>query len=124
MDRERMRGHVDRAQSARLATVSEAGAPHIVPCCFVLVEGTVYTPIDDKPKSGGPLRRVANIRSNPKVSLLVDHYDSDWSRLWWVRLDGVGRLVDGASEWDLAIGALRAKYPQYQVVAIPGPIIA
>jgi PPOX class probable F420-dependent enzyme len=124
MDPEGMRGHVDRAESARLATASDTGAPHIVPCCFVLVRGTVYTPIDGKPKSGGPLRRVANIRSNPKVSLLVDYYDSDWSRLWWVRLDGVGRLVEGGSEWDLAIGALRAKYPQYEVVEIPGPIIA
>jgi PPOX class probable F420-dependent enzyme len=124
MDPERMRWRVDQAESARLATASDTGAPHIVPCCFVLLEGTVYTPVDGKPKSGSSLRRITNVRSNPKVSLLIDHYESDWSRLWWVRLDGIGRLVEVGSEWDLAIGALRAKYPQYRVVEIPGPIIA
>lgn len=124
VDQEQMRRRVDHAESARLATASTTGTPHIVPCCFVLVEGTAYTPVDGKPKSGATLRRVANIRSNPKVSLLVDHYDADWSQLWWVRLDGVGRLVEDGPEWDVALGGLHGKYPQYQVVEIPGPIIA
>ncbi|HET6795134.1 MAG TPA: TIGR03668 family PPOX class F420-dependent oxidoreductase [Acidimicrobiales bacterium] len=115
---------VEEARVARLATVSPEGRPHLVPCCFVLVAEVAYTAVDAKPKSTLALRRVANIRSNPEVSLLVDRYEEDWSLLWWVRLDGRARIVEDVEEAGSARAALRAKYPQYGRVAMPGPIIA
>jgi PPOX class probable F420-dependent enzyme len=109
---------------ARLATVGPDGQPHLVPVVFAVSGGTIWTAVDAKPKSKGPLRRLTNIRANPRVSLLVDHYAEDWSALWWVRADGSARVVpvesaDGAA----GLAALRAKYPQYQAQPPPGPVI-
>ena len=109
-----------QARVARLATADDEGQPHLVPIVFALVGDLVWSAIDSKPKSTRALRRLDNIRSNPRVSLLVDHYSDDWSALWWVRLDGqaqvVGREEPGA---DTALGALAAKYPQYQAIRLP-----
>jgi PPOX class probable F420-dependent enzyme len=117
------RQRVTSAPVGRLGTVSPKGRPHLVPCCYVLNGETVYTAVDAKPKSTLALRRVDNIIANPSVCLLVDHYDEDWSALWWVRLDGVGRVVDSAEEVEQAKRALVAKYPQYRRLAMPGPVI-
>jgi PPOX class probable F420-dependent enzyme len=117
------RQRVTSAPVGRLGTVSPEGRPHLVPCCYVLNGQTVYTAVDAKPKSTLALRRVDNIIANPSVCLLVDHYDEDWSALWWVRLDGVGRVVDSAEEVEQAKRALVAKYPQYRRLAMPGPVI-
>ena len=95
---------------ARLATLDGA-RPHIVPVVFCAVGGRLYIPIDGKPKSGRPLRRLANIAANPAVSLPIDHYASDWSRLSWVRVDGDAAVVPTSPA---AAAALRAKYPQYE----------
>lgn len=119
-----MRERVAQARVARLATVADDGRPHIVPCCFALVTDTAYSAVDAKPKSTLALRRVANLRGNPRASLLVDHYDEDWAALWWVRLDGAGRLVDDGDERDRALSALAAKYDQYRRDPPPGPVIA
>jgi PPOX class probable F420-dependent enzyme len=115
---------VNVARVARLGTVTSTGWPHLVPCCFVLADEVAYTAVDAKPKSTLALRRIDNIVARGAASLLVDHYDEDWSALWWVRLDGTGRVVDSRAESEHAKGALVAKYPQYQRVAIPGPVIA
>jgi PPOX class probable F420-dependent enzyme len=109
---------------ARLATAAPDGVPHLVPIVFALVDDTVFTAVDGKPKSTQRLRRLANIERNPQVSLLVDHYDDDWTRLWWVRADGVARLHDDDEAARLGYAALRAKYPQYQSVSLDGPVIA
>lgn len=104
---------------ARFATVDAAGRPHVVPVCFAIVESVIYTPIDEKPKSGtGPraLRRIRNILARPSVCLLVDRYDDDWSRLWWTQARGVASLVDDDAELALAIAALRARYQQYRTM--------
>jgi PPOX class probable F420-dependent enzyme len=85
---------------------------------------TVYTAVDAKPKSTRALRRLANVSVNPAASLLVDHYDDDWTQLWWVRVDGTARVVTQPAEIARAIGLLRAKYAQYDTVAIDGPVIA
>jgi PPOX class probable F420-dependent enzyme len=86
---------------------------------------TVYSAVDDvKPKSTLALRRLDNIRSNGAVSLLVDHYDEDWAKLWWVRIDGNGRTVDDGFERDRAIDLLAAKYEQYRSAPPPGPVLA
>ncbi|HTY33478.1 TIGR03668 family PPOX class F420-dependent oxidoreductase [Mycobacterium sp.] len=110
---------------ARLATTAPGGAPHLVPVVFAVGEqDVVYTAVDAKPKSTRRLRRLANIEGNPQVSLLVDHYDDDWSRLWWVRADGLAAIHSGGQAADTGFRLLRAKYPQYQSVSLNGPVIA
>jgi PPOX class probable F420-dependent enzyme len=108
----------------RLATVTSEHRAHLVPCCFVLDADTVYSAIDAKPKSTLDLRRVRNLRSNGAASLLVDHYDEDWTTLWWVRVDGTGRVVGDAVEHQRAIELLNAKYEQYLASPPPGPVLA
>jgi PPOX class probable F420-dependent enzyme len=119
-----MRQRVEAAPVARLGTISAAGRPHLVPCCFALIGDTVYTAVDAKPKSTTALRRLHNLATNPAACLLVDHYEDDWSRLWWVRIDGRGRVVTDQLEADRAQRALEAKYSQYRSVPILGPWIA
>ena len=99
---------------ARLAT-SDGAQPHIMPVVFCEFHGTLYIPIDGKRKSGRPLKRLANIERNPAVSLLIDEYRDDWSRLRWLRIDGSAEIV--ATTPELA-AALTAKYPQYQHVEV------
>ncbi|MGH3739430.1 MAG: TIGR03668 family PPOX class F420-dependent oxidoreductase, partial [Micromonosporaceae bacterium] len=98
MDAHEMRRRVESARVARLATVSADGRPHIVPICFVLLGETVYTAVDQKPKRSRRLRRVANLEATGHASILIDEYAEDWSRLWWIRLDGPGRIVTDDSE--------------------------
>src|SRR5699024_10418683 len=110
-----------RARVARLATTRADGAPHAVPVAFALVtddagRDEVWTVVDSKPKTTRALRRLANIAAEPRVCLLVDHYDDDWSRLWWVRADGrASVLVDlEGPEPQRGLAALATKYSQYQ----------
>jgi PPOX class probable F420-dependent enzyme len=124
MDLSVARRRVVEARIARLGTVTSEGRPHLVPCCFALRGEVAYTAVDAKPKSTLALRRIDNILAHGAASLLVDFYDEDWSALWWIRLDGVGRLIDSPTETEDALQALLEKYPQYGKVAIPGPFIA
>jgi PPOX class probable F420-dependent enzyme len=99
---------------ARLATVRPDGAPHLVPICFALEGDTLYSAVDHKPKRSRELQRLANIAANPRVTLLVDHYDEDWSTLWWVRADGVARIAEvGEPPHARAVELLRSRYAQY-----------
>lgn len=109
----------DDARVARLATVDPEGRPHVVPIVFVLDGSTLYTAVDDKPKRTRALQRLRNIEASPRVEILIDHYDEDWSQLWWVRLRGTARIVEDRRAVDL----LRAKYPQYREAEL-GPVIA
>lgn len=124
MDARDLRGLVEPARVARLATVDEGGRPHLVPVCFVLLGDIAYSAVDDKPKRGTRLRRVSNIEATGRACLLVDEYHEDWSALWWVRLDGEGRLVDDPAEAARACAALAAKYPQYAQRPPRGPVLA
>ncbi len=109
------------ARVARLATTGADG-PHIVPITFAVVGETIYHAVDHKPKRTTALKRIANLRHEPRCAVLADHYEEDWSRLWWVRADGVGAvLAPGHAE---AIQALCAKYPQYADHPPEGPVIA
>jgi PPOX class probable F420-dependent enzyme len=108
------------ARVAVLATLTPDGAPHLVPVTFALDGDVLWTATDAKPKRPGPLARHRNIAADPRVSVLVQHFDEDWSQLWWVRADGVARIV---AETGPAIAALRAKYPQYAEVALGRPVI-
>jgi PPOX class probable F420-dependent enzyme len=119
-----MHDRVAEARVARLATVTPDGRPHVVPCCFVLVGDTIYSAVDGKPKSTLALQRLANVAATPAASLLVDHYDDDWSTLWWVRVDGPARIVVDAGERAVALQHLRARYPQYDETPPPGDVLA
>jgi PPOX class probable F420-dependent enzyme len=101
------------ARVARLATADAAGRPHLVPIAFAVEGDAIYSAVDAKPKRTRALRRLANVRENPAVSLLVDHWDeSDWERLWWVRADGAGRVLDPDDpEARRAVELLRDRYP-------------
>jgi PPOX class probable F420-dependent enzyme len=105
---------------ARLATVDAGGRPHVVPICFVLDGDMLYTAVDAKPKRTRRLKRLANIEANPCVEVLIDHYEDDWSQLWWVRLRGTARVVEDPR----AVELLAAKYPQYAERPPTGPVIA
>jgi PPOX class probable F420-dependent enzyme len=83
----------------------------------------VYSAVDGKPKTTFELQRLTNIRAHPATALLVDHYDEDWSMLWWVRIDGTGRIVERGPERALALDALAAKYPQYRRSPPRGPAV-
>jgi len=111
---------VAAAPVARLATVGREGRPHVVPICFVLDGETLYTAVDEKPKRTRQLKRLENIEANPHVEVLIDHYEDDWSRLWWVRLRGTARIVEDPRAVDLLV----AKYPQYAERRPEGPVIA
>jgi PPOX class probable F420-dependent enzyme len=124
MDLTLAKRRLDDARVGRLGTVTPEGRPHLVPVCFALLGEVAYTAVDAKPKSSLNLRRIQNIAATPETCLLVDHYDEDWTHLWWVRLDGSARVVGSAPEEERAKNALATKYPQYQSVAIPGPVIA
>jgi PPOX class probable F420-dependent enzyme len=102
------------ARVARLATADAAGRPHLVPIAFAVAGDTIYSAVDAKPKRTRALRRLANVRENPAVALLVDHWDEeDWARLWWVRADGVGRvLARDEPEAGRAVELLRERYPR------------
>ena len=114
------------APVAVLGTTGAGGAPHLVPVVFALSDQSgdlLYTAVDAKPKSTHRLRRLANIEDNAAVSLLVDHYDEDWSRLWWVRLDGTATIHRDGDEIETGRALLRAKYDQYRRVELDGPVI-
>jgi len=124
MDEAEMRRRVERGRIGHLATVTADQRPHVVPCCFALDGEVIVSAVDAKPKSTIALRRLDNVRANPAVSLLVDHYDDgDWTGLWWVRVDGRARVVTEGDERDAALVALTVKYPQYRSTPPPGPAI-
>ncbi len=97
-----------------------------MPCCFALSsQGEVlYSAVDAKPKATLALQRLHNLRANPSASLLVDHYSEDWSALWWVRIDGIARIIGSGTEFDRALLELTGRYEQYSQQPPPGPVIA
>ena len=119
-----MRRRVADARVAHLATTDSDGRPHLVPVCFALDDETLYSAVDRKPKTSARLRRLDNIRKHSAVAVLVDHYEEDWSRLWWVRLRGEARVIESGPERDRALGLLREKYAQYREAPPDGAVIA
>ncbi|WP_433382869.1 TIGR03668 family PPOX class F420-dependent oxidoreductase [Streptosporangium sp. CA-115845] len=108
---------------ARLATVGGDGMPHVVPVTFAIQGDRLMIAIDHKPKTTMNLRRLRNIRENPRVCVLADHYDDDWTQLWWVRADGEATIVETGAERTAAVEALAEKYSQYQDHVPEGPVI-
>jgi len=118
-----MRRLVESARVGHLGTVGADGTPHVVPVCFVLVDQVAYTAVDQKPKRSTELRRTANLVATGHACLLVDSYSEDWSTLWWVRLDGRGRVAGEPGEQTRALAALRDKYQQYAERPPTGPVL-
>ena len=108
----------------RLASVGADGAPHLVPVVFARADGRLWIPVDGKPKSGRDLQRVRNLRREPRAALLLDRWDRDWGRLWWLRVDAEAAVVEapagggGADALRRAAAALRRKYPQYETTPL------
>ena len=103
---------------ARLGTISSSGAPHLVPVCFALVEGRIAIAIDEKPKRSVELARLANIRRDSRVTLLVDRYEDDWTQLAWVRVYGKADIIARGAQWAGALSVLRDRYPQYEAMTL------
>jgi len=99
---------------AHLATADANGRPHVVPVCFAYLNRRIYIAIDEKPKRSLRLKRLRNIEENPRVALVLDRYDEDWSRLAWVLVQGTATVLEGGTEHRQALAALREKYPQYR----------
>ncbi len=121
-----MEGFLLAQRVARLATVDERGRPHVVPIVFAYAEERLYTPIDLKPKTVSPhrLRRVRNIAANPRVQVIVDRYDEDWTTLAYVQLRGRAELLEDGDEHRHALELLERKYEQYAHLPLQGrPVI-
>jgi PPOX class probable F420-dependent enzyme len=117
---------IHEARVARLATVDKDRRPHIVPIVFAYADDLLYTPIDAKPKSvdATRLRRVRNIAANPDVQVLIDRYDEDWSRLWYVQIRGRARVLENGPAWKTGRSLLEEKYRQYRSLPLEDrPII-
>ncbi|GAB2588303.1 PPOX class F420-dependent oxidoreductase [Paractinoplanes abujensis] len=105
---------------ARLATAGPDGMPHLVPIVFAFAGERIVFAVDGKPKRSRALRRLANIAADPRVSVLADHYEQDWSRLWWVRADGTARIIERDDSYRTA---LQDRYPQYREIPPAGPFV-
>ncbi|HEX6331615.1 MAG TPA: TIGR03668 family PPOX class F420-dependent oxidoreductase [Actinomycetota bacterium] len=124
MNERQARARFADSRVARLATVRPDGSPHLVPLVFALEEDVVWLIIDEKPKRDRALQRLKNVRNEPRVSLLVDRYDEDWRRLWWVRADGRASIVEEGPELDRALALIVERYPQERERLPRGPAIA
>lgn len=123
IDQETIASLLHSTRSATLGTVDERGRPHLVPIVFAYHDDRLYTAVDQKPKSTYRLKRLRNIEANSRVSVLVDHYDDDWTRLWWVRIDGTAQVIGAGPRFEKGIALLTAKYEPYAAQPPPGPVI-
>jgi len=109
----------DRHRIAHLATADAEGAPHVVPVCYARAAGCFYFVVDDKPKrTRTGLKRLRNLAANPRVALVIDDYDEDWTRLAYLLVHGAAAVVDDRAEYVAALAALCARYPQYGAMAL------
>lgn len=106
---------------ATLATIRPDGLPHLVPITFAIVDDTLVWAVDSKPKTTPRLARIRHLERDPRVSVLISHYDDDWDRLWWARLEGTCRILEDPATVARAVQALQAKYDPYRNQPPPGP---
>jgi PPOX class probable F420-dependent enzyme len=123
LDADSCRARFAAARVARLATCGADGRPRLVPVTFAADASTVVTAVDHKPKRTAALRRLRDIADNPAISILVDEYEDDWDRLWWVRADATARVVVDGPEHAAAVARLVARYPQYAQRPPTGAVI-
>ena len=107
-----------------LGLLDDAGHPRVLPVTFAVVEGKLWSVIDDKPKRvpGTKLARVRWLRERPRSALTVDRYSDDWTRLAWVQAIGETAIVDIGGN-DAVLEALSARYPAYREQPPPGPLL-
>jgi PPOX class probable F420-dependent enzyme len=108
----------------RLGTADALGRPHVVVVTFTLEGDTVFTAVDQKPKSGTNLKRLRNVAENPQVTMLADEYSDDWDRLWWVRADGLAVVLAEPEEMAGPLRLLAVRYWQYREAPPTGPVLA
>lgn len=123
MDATQARQHFSTGRVARLATVRPDGSPHIVPIVLAVDQDTIFTAVDAKPKRSAALQRLENLRSEPRCAVLVDHYDADWSNLWWARADGEATIVADPHPSHPGLRLLAQRYRGYADAAPAGPLI-
>jgi PPOX class probable F420-dependent enzyme len=123
---EQQRRFLETRRVGHLATADAKGAPHVIPICYALAGQTLYVTVDEKPKRHDmPLKRLRNIRENPKTAFVVDRYDEDWRRLGWVMLRGDAEILETGPEHDRAQALLTSRYPQYRAMHLTDlPVIA
>jgi PPOX class probable F420-dependent enzyme len=109
---------------ARLGTADVRGWPHVVVVTFAVEGDTIYTAVDQKPKSGTNLKRLRNVAENPRVTMLADHYSDDWDTLWWVRADGSAEILADQPRMVAPLRLLADRYWQYRKAPPTGPVIA
>jgi PPOX class probable F420-dependent enzyme len=109
------------ARVARLATAAGDGVIRMVPICFAVLDGTLVSAVDHKPKRTGQLRRLDDITATGTATVLIDHYAEDWTQLWWVRVRGAASVLS-EGEWGSALAVLAEKYEQYRAITPRGPV--
>ena len=126
MNEARARELLSGARVARLGTIAPDGRPRLVPICFALAGDVIYHAVDHKPKATRRLARLADLAADPRATVLADHYEEDWSALWWVRADGRARVLEdvGDPEAARALDLLAERYAQYRARRPAGPVIA
>ena len=126
---EGIKAFIQSGRVARMATVDADGCPHIVPICYAYDGSRLYSAVDKKPKrvEATLLRRLVNIRGNPRICVIIDEYDEDWSRLRFIIIHGTAAIEPAGAEHRRAINLLRNKYPQYRTMILEevvNPVIA
>ena len=116
---------IGKSRHAYLSTASYDGVPHLIPICFAFDGQYFYSAIDQKPKRavGKPLKRVRNILSNPNVALLLDHYEEDWRRIWYLLVMGSAHVLAKDDSHTRAFELLEDKYCQYRAMDLVGSSI-
>lgn len=124
LDPDAQRARVAAARVARLATLRADGTPRLVPMTFALVDDLVCSAVDEvKAKRSTRLARLDDVRRDPRVGVVVDHYADDWQQLWWVRIDGTAAVhTDGALR-RRALDAMVAKYEPYAAAPPDGAVL-
>ena len=113
-------GFISAGRVGHLGTADPAGDPLVVPFCYAWDGQALYSAVDAKPKRLAPraLRRIRNIADNPRVCVVIDEYDEDWSRLRWVIIHGQAEILSDGPDFRRGAELLLAKYPQYRAMGL------
>ncbi|MGH7843718.1 MAG: TIGR03668 family PPOX class F420-dependent oxidoreductase [Candidatus Binatia bacterium] len=117
---------LDRHRIGHLATADCRGRPHVVPICYACDGSCLYSVLDAKPKRvpAAKLKRLRNIQDNPRVAVVIDEYDEDWTRLAYTLVHGTATVLSGGEKHARALRLLRDRYPQYRAMPLEGcPVI-
>ena len=113
-------GFISEGRVGHLGTADLTGQPLVVPICYAWYGESLYSAIDAKPKTERieGLKRIRNIRANAKVSVVIDRWDEDWTRLRYVIIQVDARLVTDGPDFSRGADLLVAKYPQYRAMGL------